>query len=204
VAEPHFIRYSFLRCAILLIIGVSVVSCTSDPSLTVSLSGPASFAVCYGGSCDRVVTTGLSPDEWEAVVNSMTPAAPDPQTERRQLAEAVAVFERSVGPKTGTTGDLGGTFGAFGKSGQMDCIDEATNTSTYLRLVANAGLLRWHRVEPAATRGFFLLGWPHTTAVISETVSRKRFAVDSWFHENGQPPEIVALELWRWGWSPSD
>lgn len=53
------------------------------------------------------------------------------------------------------------------------------------------------------TRGFILLGWPHTTAVISETVSGRRFAVDSWFHDNGQPPEIVALDIWRWGWSPA-
>ena len=180
---------------------VGVVSCAINPTATGT--GPESFQVCHGGSCDRVVTTGLLPDEWLAVVNAMTPAAPDPQTERRQLAEAIALFERSVGPKTGTAGDLGGTFGAFGKSGQMDCIDEATNTSTYLRIMAAAGLLRWHRVGATATRGFFLLGWPHTTAVISETVSGKHFAVDSWFHDNGQPPEIVALDIWRWGWSPA-
>ena len=180
---------------------VGVVSCAANPTAT--RTGPESFQVCYGGSCDQVVTTGLSPDEWLGVVNAMTPTAPDPQTERRQLAEAIAVFERLVGPRTGTAGDLGRTFGAFGKSGQMDCIDEATNTSAYLRIMAAAGLLRWHRVEATATRGFILLGWPHTTAVISETVSGRRFAVDSWFHDNGQPPEIVALDIWRWGWSPA-
>ena len=46
---------------------------------------------------------------------------------------------------------------------QMDCIDESTNSTTYLRILAGAGLLRWHRVEARVTRGFFIFGWPHTT-----------------------------------------
>ena len=41
----------------------------------------------------------------------------------------------------------------------MDCIDESTNTTVYLRPLAANDLLRWHEVGPDATRGYFLFGW---------------------------------------------
>ena len=69
-------------------------------------------------------------------------------------------------------------------------------------MLAKEGLLRWHRVEDRVTRGWFLLGWPHTTAVVSEVKTGARWVVDSWFFENGIPPVIVPLELWKTGWRP--
>ncbi len=107
-----------------------------------------------------------------------------------------------MGKHTGTTGDLGGTFPGTGKSGQMDCVDEAVNTTTYLRMMAAEDLLRWHTVDNHAVRGFFIFGWPHTTAVIRETQTDQRFAVDAWFHRNGAPPEVLPLATWRSGWRP--
>ncbi len=50
----------------------------------------------------------------------------------------------------------------------MDCIDESINTTLYLTMFQKFGLLREHQVEDRATRGWFIGGWPHTTAVISE------------------------------------
>lgn len=41
----------------------------------------------------------------------------------------------------------------------------------------------------------------HNTIII-ETQSQKRYAVDSWFHNNGQPAEIITLEKWKKGWKP--
>jgi hypothetical protein len=133
----------------------------------------------------------------------MAPPAPDAAAERRQIATAVARLEQTIGPKTGTRGDLGGTFHGFGREGQMDCIDEATNTETYLRLLEAAGHLRHHRVVGTATRGFFVRGWPHTAAVIEERAGGARHVVDSWFHDNGVPPELVPLTDWEAGWRPS-
>ena len=92
----------------------------------------------------------------------------------------------------------------FGRSGQLDCIDESTNTTTYLRLLDQAGLLRHHRVVERATRFGLFVGMPHSTAVIEELDSGNRFAVDSWFHDNGQPPHIVRLEDWRAGLDPGN
>ncbi len=163
---------------------------------------PDHFSVCYGQSCREIVEVGLRPTEWERVRDQLSPPSRDAAGERARLAGAIALLEDLMGARTGTSADLGGTFAGAGKSGQMDCVDEATNTTTYLRMMDSDGLLRWHTVEDHAVRGFFIFGWPHVTAVIRETQTGQRFAVDSWFHHNGVAPEILPLKTWRSGWRP--
>lgn len=163
---------------------------------------PERFSLCKEYSCKTVLTLSLTPTEWQRVVQPLALPASGPRAEREHMATVIRNLERLIGPKTGTDRDQGGTFPGTGKTGQMDCIDEATNTTTYLRMLAHAGLLRRHRVLEPAHRGFFLFGWPHTTAVVEERDSGRRFAVDAWFHGNGEAPEVVPLEEWKDGWKP--
>jgi hypothetical protein len=168
----------------------------------VTRPAPHDFSVCHAGTCSLVTQTGLAPEQWARVAAGFATPAGSAEAERARIAEAIARFETLVGPLTGTAGDRGENRTGENWWGQMDCIDESTNTTTYLRILASSGLLRWHRVEARAVRGFFLFGWPHASAVISETGTGARWVVDSWFHDNGQPPEIVPLEIWRKGWRP--
>ena len=164
---------------------------------------PARFSVCHDHTCAHVDEVRLTPADWRAVRATFAAPAPDAATERRQIAAAVARLEQLVAPQIGAENDRGGNLAGFTAGGsQLDCIDESTNTTTYLTLLARDRLLHWHSVEPRATRNFIIFGWPHTTAVIRENDSDARWAVDSWFHDNGQPPEIVPLAQWRDGWSP--
>ena len=174
------------------------------PEGVIDAPTPQRLSVCHAHDCKEIVTLAFSDAQWHEVTAPLREPAADAAEERRRLGEAIGRIERIVGPLTGTAGDQGGTFGGLGAGGQMDCVDESTNSTTYLTLFARAGLLRHHRVEPRATRGFFLFGWPHTSAVIRETTSERRFAVDSWFHANGVPPEVVPLERWRDGYDPQD
>ncbi len=120
--------------------------------------------------------------------------------ERERIRLAVALLERLVGRHTGTDADLGENFAGLGRPGQMDCIDESTNTTVYLRMLEKEGLLRWHTLVYRSTR--FTGLQPHSTAVIEERGSGRRYAVDSWFLDNGEPPFIVPLAQWRSGWRP--
>jgi hypothetical protein len=65
-------------------------------------------------------------------------------------------------------------------------------------------LLKHHTVLDRATRFGLFVGAPHTTAVIQETATGQRFAVDSWFFDNGQVPAIVDLHEWQSGWEPGE
>ena len=172
------------------------------PEGVIDAPTPQRLSVCHAHDCKEIVTLAFSDELWRGLTSLFAPPPTDAAEERRRIAEAIGRIERFVGPLTGTAGDRGGSFTGLGAGGQMDCIDESTNTTTYLTLLAGAGLLRHHRVEPRATRGFFLFGWPHTSAVIRETGTERAFAVDSWFHDNGVPPEIVPLERWRDGYDP--
>ena len=164
---------------------------------------PGKFSVCHGFSCAQVTQVGLNEAQWFAITSVFEHAAATPAEERGQIAQAIGKFEEFVGVLTGTSGDLGeNAISGLDLSGQMDCIDESTNSTTYLRILAKAGFLRWHRVEDRVTRGWFLFGWPHTTAVVSERESGKRWAIDSWFFANGHPPAVAPLEVWQRGWRP--
>ena len=165
-----------------------------DPSLEAVL-------VCHGYGCKRQDTVDLRL-AWPRLVAAMTEPAPDAAAERANIAVTIGAFEAEVGAMIGTTEDVGGTFEGFAMPGQLDCIDETSNTTTVLELLDEAGLLVWHEVRGPMSRFFVYDGWPHTTAVIVETATGEAFAVDSWFHDNGQPAEIVPLEMWVAGWGP--
>jgi hypothetical protein len=165
---------------------------------------PSRFSVCHGFTCALVTEARLTDAQWFAISSVFERAADTPEQEREQIALAIARFETMVGPLTGTSGDLPeNQVKGMDRAGQMDCIDESTNTTTYLRILAKAGLLSWHRVEDRITRGWFLFGWPHTTAVVRDRQSGRLWAVDSWFFANGQPPAIVPVDTWRQArWRP--
>jgi len=161
---------------------------------------PSRLTVCHGNGCDQLSHVGLTPQQWQALAALFHPPAQRPDQEREMMRAAIARMEQFVGDATTTWQDKGGTFNGGG--GQMDCIDESINTTLYLTLFQKYGLVQLHRVEDRATRGWFLAGWPHTTAVVSEIGSGKLWAVDSWFLDNGKPPFILPLDTWKSGWSP--
>ena len=164
------------------------------------------FDVCIGGGCAEVINVSMTDDEWQTVVSVfVNPGViADAEQERSLIAAAIGVLESIVGAKTSTTTDRAGTFGNSDYPGQLDCNDEAINTTTYLRLMRQNGLIKLHEVEDTRTRNFFFNGWPHSTAVIHEIASGQRFAVDSWFYDNGFPATIVPFKVWKSGFTPED
>ncbi|MGE4504132.1 MAG: hypothetical protein AB7D51_02210 [Desulfovibrionaceae bacterium] len=127
--------------------------------------------------------------------------AVDAPDERARIALAVARLEHMAGRRTGTDGDLERNRRDGAAGGQLDCVAETTNTTVYLLLLERLGVLRYHRVGPPEHRGGSVFT-AHNTAVVFER-SGTPFAVDSWFHANGEPPEIVPLDQWLGGFQPA-
>jgi hypothetical protein len=165
---------------------------------------PSHFSVCHGNTCAKRASVSLSAEEWARVRAVFEPPPRTAAEERLQVGRAVALLEDLVGSRTGTDQDLPKDLG-FGRPGQLDCVDEATNTTVYLTLIFNDGLLSWHSVGGRATRGPFtglLTQWPHSTAVMRDETIDREFAVDAWFLGNGEPPFIVPMSQWWSGWRP--
>jgi hypothetical protein len=168
----------------------------------ISTPTPESFSVCFDHTCASVVTVSLTADEWRSATRPVREPAASATAERAAIAESIALLEAIVGRYTGTHRDRGRNLPGIGQAGQLDCIDESTNTTTYLRLLERDGLFRHHSVGKRSTRFGLFVGMPHTTAVIEELGSQRRYAVDSWFLDNGQPPFIAELEHWKAGAAP--
>lgn len=162
----------------------------------------SNFTVCHGNTCRYISKVSLSNDEWRPIKELFDRTANGPEEEREQIGQAIALLETIVGEKTGTSNDKAENMEGFGENGQMDCVDESTNTSVYLTLLQNAGLLQWHVVDHRVSRGVLSLKPPHFTAVVREKQNNERYAVDSWFLKNGESPYIVPLSSWKKGWKP--
>jgi len=157
-------------------------------------AGAAPFSICYDFRCKSQAQVTLSEADW-AVVGAAFGTARSAAEERRSIARAVAALERLIGPRTGTALDKGGNRAGSGMPGQMDCIDESRNTTTYLQALAHRDLLRWHRVDGRAKRTTWVL-FAHWTAVISEP-GGESYAVDSWPRDNGELPYVQPLSDWK-------
>lgn len=162
------------------------------------------FGICKGYGCRYYVKTGLDAQEWQQIEDVFAIPPEDAAQERALIKKAIGLFERLIGPKTGTdTDDAGARILNFSTRDQMDCIDEAFNSTTYLYLLRQAELIRFHILGQPLHRGNYLDRWPHNSATIHEIEDMQgHYVVDSWFHANGQDPEIVPASLWSDGWSP--
>lgn len=168
----------------------------------IGFPSPQAFSVCHDLSCHSVTNLSLDDDEWARVKRLFSPKAAYAESERQQIQQAIAVLEQIVGSKTGTSHDLAKNQLIGSRQGQLDCIDEATNTTVYLRMLESEGLLQWHQTAPRTSRGLLIGRAPHNTATMIDTQSSVRYAVDAWYFDNGKPPAIVTLDSWKQGWRP--
>ncbi|MFM1891729.1 MAG: hypothetical protein RLZ44_806 [Pseudomonadota bacterium] len=160
-------------------------------------AAPGPFPACLDYHCDRQQQVTLSTASWQEIRRLFAPLR-DAAGERAAIRQAIARLEQDVGRLTGTWRDLGENAAGAGLPGQLDCIAESRNTTTYLRLLADDGLLRWHEVGERVRRQRWIFAI-HWTAVIRDLADGSEYAVDSWPLDNGQPPYMQPLEAWRRG-----
>lgn len=154
------------------------------------------ITICYNYDCNRTAHVRPLADEWNTVVNQFKPQARSAAEEREMIRRAVAILEHIAGTQTPTFRDRGRNPIVDDWPGQMDCIDESTNTRRYLDVLQQRGLLRWHRVVERAYRTPYLVD-PHWAGQIIELETLDRYVVDSWYLDNGELPYIQATSAWK-------
>jgi len=176
--------------------GLILVSAGFDAALALS---PVKIRYCHGYGCRMKSPVIFSAGDLMTLKRIMDGGRGSAAAERAAIARADQWYERKAGAQTGTSRDgAKGEFGVYTPLSQLDCIDEMTNTTTLLKLIARGGWLRHHRVGPSASRGILLDGrYPHNTATIIEKAGGKRWVVDSWVRANAEPPDIKPLDVWK-------
>ena len=164
-----------------------------------SEDSPQPYKICHGFSCQFMSEVELSSKEWRAVRNLFFPIADSAVEERKQIQRAIGLMEVLSGKYTPTYKDVRRNSGSLTDAfdtleGQLDCVDEAINTTTYLNLFKQFDLLKHHSVADRAYRRALLD--QHWAGQLIESKTKMPFIVDSWFGDNGDVPHIVAGEDW--------
>lgn len=180
------------------------------------------LAVCHGYGC--LVQEPVTYSQGQlGEVRRLLFAAHDAGGERQRLAEALGRLYGWAGQQSAIRNDRGGNYADEGVSGRMDCIDHATTTTRLLRLLERRGALHFHRVLAPVRRARLLI-FEHHAAQVAELppaggadgtigaegtdggtasgAEEARYAVDSWFFDNGQPAVILPLDRWLAGDGP--
>ncbi len=155
------------------------------------------LTVCHGYSCYYKTRIDFGAADLRQIASIMKSGASSPEAERRAVAKVVQFYERRAVAAVGIKDRPKSDFGRGRERGQMDCVDESTNTSSLLKLLASRGLLKHHTVSRNVSRGFFADGrYPHFTAVLVDPSGRK-WAIDSWYEPGGGAPDVMPLDEWK-------
>ncbi|MCB1681745.1 MAG: hypothetical protein KDI61_09445 [Alphaproteobacteria bacterium] len=164
---------------------------------------PQKFQVCHGFGCTIRTDVSLNAAEWRSVLEPFAAPAANAQEERQQIAVTVGRMETMVQQKTGMNTDYAKATTFERDQDQMDCIDEAINTTRTLRFIEKAGMLRWNDVVDPVHRGYFVDAmWPHNSGAVKDKQTGQKYVIDSYYADTGKPADIVPLEIWLNNWSP--
>ena len=160
-------------------------------------------SICYGYGCIAHAQVHYSEAQLRAV-DKMLVVAVDPVEERKMLAEAIGQLYGWAGEQSDIHNDRAGNFADGHAPGKMDCIDHSQSTTRLLQLLQQRGDLKYHRVLEPEVRNWALIFPAHWSAVIEEKGdgAQQRYAVDSWFVDNGQPAIVLPLDEWKKGAGP--
>ena len=185
----------------------------ADPRAAVPGGNPGGLdgiPVCHGFGCRYKDVVSISAHEWNEIKAFFQPPASSPEEERQQIRKAAGWFEVIMGhhtpinldqPKDNFPGRFKsaaeqrtGTGGDAGKIGQLDCVDDSLNMTTYLTLMDKAGLFKFHKAVERAYRRSAVD--QHFAGQIEEIGTGKRWVVDSWFYGYGSLPVVEAAKEW--------
>lgn len=162
-----------------------------------------SVSLCYGYGCQSFAEVRYN-EVHLATAAYLLNAAADAGEEREILAQVIGKMYGWAGQQSDIHNDRGGNFADGNEPGKMDCIDHATSTTRLLRVLEARGALRFHRVLEPDVRHWGYVFPAHYSAVIEEgrDDEARRFVVDSWFVDNGEPAVILPLADWKKGAGP--
>ena len=164
------------------------------------LAAAEQLEICYNWGCAARATVTLADFQFDSL-RRLFAEADDAGQERAAIALAIGLLQKFSGEQTPTRADRGGNSQDAEVNGRMDCIDHASNATSYLRLLERRGLLKFHIVLEPIVRSRWIFS-AHWAARILDKTTGEFYAVDSWYFDNGQPAAVIQLEDWLKGRAP--
>ena len=172
------------------------------PQYKIHTDGSVSLRVCFNASCAGQQTMLYSAEEMASVAAQMKICANKAgESNRFSLIQRlrIGVWQMELLAKKHyppLANDLPVNDQEFGVEGRTDCVDNATNTTTFLKVLLELGYLQgWQIIEPKVRKPWDI-NRVHWTAAVRDS-SNKTWSVDSWFRRHGHLPFVMPLSNWQ-------
>ncbi|WP_236848571.1 hypothetical protein [Candidatus Thiodictyon syntrophicum] len=183
------------------------VSRPLPPEYVIHRDGSVTLRICFNWSCARRQTMTFTPNDMALLKNHLAlclgPSVDDRLQHVRIGIWQMQLLAQKYQPLLAN--DLAINELETGIAGRMDCVDSASNTTTYLHILRDIRELAGWTVSAPKVRSRFDLTAVHWTAVISDTETGQPWSVDSWFRPNGHLPLVMPLQSWsdrKKAWEP--
>ncbi len=178
-----------------------------QPKYVVNPDGSVTLRICYNWSCWYRETMTFTASDMELVKRRMATCQGTSLHDRLQHVRIGIWQMESLAQKYQPLLGNDRSINDFDKEaeGRMDCVDNSSNTTTYLHILRDIGELPGWTVSPPEVRKRLDVTAVHWTAVIIDTDSGVPWSIDSWFRPNSHLPMVMPLQSWlaeKKGWEP--
>ena len=182
------------------------VSSPIPPEYIIEEDNSVSMRLCFNWSCASRQTVNYTPEDIELVKSRMATCSGETPHDRLQRVRIGIWQMESLAQKYQPllANDLPMNEYEEDTVGRTDCIDNSSNTTTYLHILRDIGELPDWTISSPDVRNR-LLFTVHWTAVIVDKSTGLPWSVDSWYRPNGHLPMLMPLEDWnddQFAWAP--
>ncbi len=174
------------------------VSSPLAPQYRIDQHGSVTLRVCFNWSCASRQTMIFTPEDIDLLKSRMALCSGTSLEDRLQRVRIgiwqLELLAQKYQPALAND-DAINEF-EKGVDGRTDCVDNASNTTTYLHILRDIGELPGWTVSSPKVRSRFNLHAVHWTAVLTDVESGNQWSVDSWFRPNGHLPMVMPLQSW--------
>lgn len=175
------------------------------PDYRFNPDGSVNLRVCYNWSCARTEELVFSRQDLSAATREMMRCSGTALHERLQSIRIGIWQMENLARKylPVLANDRAVNDQDQDSEGRTDCVDNTSNTTTFLRILNDLSMLDGWIVSTPRVRDRFNLWQVHWTAVIIDERSGDHWSVDSWFRPHGHLPYLMPLADWiagKKGW----
>jgi len=185
----------------------SSVSMPLPPEYVIDRDGSVTLRICYNWSCARRQTMTFTPNDMALLKRHMA-LCPGTSLHDRLQHVRIGIWQMELLAQKYQpllANDLAINDFDEEVEGRMDCVDNTSNTTTYLHILQDIRELAGWTVSSPKVRSHLDITAVHWTAVIIDTESGLPWSVDSWFRPNGHLPMVMPLPSWidkKKAWEP--
>ncbi len=174
------------------------VSTPLVPDYAINKDGSVTLRICFNWSCARRQSIRFSADDLTFLKRQMATCLGNSLHDRLQHVRIgiwhMELLAQKYQPLLAN--DLAINDFEAGVKGRMDCIDNTSNTTTYLHILQDIQQLTGWTVASPKVRGGFDITAVHWTAVLIDNDSGLPWSIDSWYRPNGHLPMVMPLPSW--------